>query len=113
MLGQQAGLLQRQLAAMQARGSDLEAAVAQQSSEQAVAKSAADELLGRKTAAAKELRQAERGQARLAQAAAAGQLRAAKLRVQLKAAEAAAAGSGAASMGQQLRRTAAEAGKRR
>ena len=117
VLGQQAGLLQRQLAGMQARAGELEAAVAQQSCMQAAAKTTADELLARKTAAAKQLRQAERGQARLAQAAAAGQLQVAKLRVQLKAAEAASAGGGAGGGGKhlhkQLQRAEAEAGERR
>ena len=101
MLGRQSGLLSRQLAAMQSQAGELEAAVAQHSSEQAAAKAAADELLQRKAAAAKALRQAEKGQAKLDQAAAAAKLQAAKLRVQLKAAEAAAAGGdGAAGKGQ-------------
>ncbi|PRW44928.1 nuclear condensin complex subunit isoform A [Chlorella sorokiniana] len=80
VLGQQAGLLARQLAAMEGKASELEASVAQQSSEQAAAKAAADDLLQRKAAAAKALRQAEKGQTKLAKAAAAAQLQAAKLR---------------------------------
>lgn len=94
VLGQQAALLQLQLASGQQAAGELQGAVAAAAEEQAAAKSAADGLLGRKTAAGKEAKQAERGRVRLAQAAAESRLQAARLKVQLKAAEAAAAGGG-------------------
>lgn len=102
VLGQQQGLLRRQLAAMQRQVGGLEADVADHSEQQATAKSAADELLASKTAATKALRVEEKGQARLAQAAAAAATKQAKLRVQLKAAEAVTTGGAAGGSGQQV-----------
>lgn len=110
MLTQHAVLLERQLSSQHSEVSATQRRLKDLTAEQASAKQAADALLESKTAAAGQVRAADKGHARLAKLAAAAQLQAAKLEVQLKVAEAAAAaGAGAGGKGQSLERRARQA----
>jgi chromosome segregation ATPase len=111
VLGQQASLLERQLAQEERGVEEARARVEGSMAEQAEAKAAADDLLASKAVAQAEHRAAQEEAARLAQSSEKAQLLAAKLRVQLKAAQSCSSTKTLQRLQEQLRGAEGEAGQ--